>query len=816
MKMTDAQCDALMVDQGLARYDRLVEERGDALNSGPASGRLMGEAVTHLAGAIRDWMASQVGRRGPRGVAYKFLKIPALTPEVVALVAARAVLDATAHSAPYLTVAYTVASHLEDEARLADIQKRAHVRFKEIVKVSRKSTGLSRKRRVLRGMAAKVGLDWPAWQRMEKYHLGTLLIELLIRSTGLIEQVKQVSSKGKSFKTEVLLRPSAKALDWMRSSEEANRLLYPLYLPTTYRPYDWEDQWTGGYSSNIYLRWPLFLVRSDVLRDMTPERMPEVYRAVNSLQRTPWQVNQNVLEMVEYCWSEGLSLGGLPAVDPEELPPKPWAEGERPGDDILKDWKRQAARVYDANARLAAKRGRLSRLLYVAKAYRHQPFYYPYKADFRGRFYPIPGFLSPQGEDVSRGLLEFAEAKPLQPDDEAGRAWLMIHGANCWGEDKVSFADRVAWVERNEAMILAVARDPFEAPQWSDASEPWQFLAFCFEYDAMLDAHGRGVAHMTRLPVGMDGSNNGLQLYSLLLRDPVGAKATNVSPSDVPQDAYAEVAAAVYAKLCEDADSGEEEEQVLARNWLAFVGPSLPRAATKRPVMTLPYGATIYAAREYVEDWYEEELAERGLKRDRPFARSYEHIRYLTGLIWDAIHSVVVGARSAMDWLQKVADICSEAGSPVSWTSPSGFYISQLSTLMEGIRIRTKVGDKIISRKGTAPAEGKISKRAMRNGLPPNFVHGLDAAVLTKTVNAAVAAGITDFAVVHDCYATHCTNAADLARILRRTVADIFAGDVLAEFKTTIEEQLGTALPPLPPYGDLDPSVVRSSLYFFA
>jgi len=55
--------------------------------------------------------------------------------------------------------------------------------------------------------------------------------------------------------------------------------------------------------------------------------------------------------------------------------------------------------------------------------------------DFRGRVYPIPPHLNHIGADLSRGLLEFSEGKPL---GDTGLRWLKIHLANKMGKDKLS------------------------------------------------------------------------------------------------------------------------------------------------------------------------------------------------------------------------------------------------------------------------------------------------------------------------------------------------------------------------------------------
>lgn len=46
-------------------------------------------------------------------------------------------------------------------------------------------------------------------------------------------------------------------------------------------------------------------------------------------------------------------------------------------------------------------------------------------------------------------------------------------------------------------------------------------------------------------PPAQDGSCNGLQHYAALGRDSMGATSVNLSPSDLPQDVYSEVAAQV-------------------------------------------------------------------------------------------------------------------------------------------------------------------------------------------------------------------------------------------------------------------------------
>ena len=60
----------------------------------------------------------------------------------------------------------------------------------------------------------------------------------------------------------------------------------------------------------------------------------------------------------------------------------------------------------------------------VADKFKDEPeFYYPHTLDFRGRAYPLHPHFNHMGSDACRGMLTFADAKPLGPD---GLGWLYV------------------------------------------------------------------------------------------------------------------------------------------------------------------------------------------------------------------------------------------------------------------------------------------------------------------------------------------------------------------------------------------------------
>ena len=106
-------------------------------------------------------------------------------------------------------------------------------------------------------------------------------------------------------------------------------------------------------------------------------------------------------------------------------------------------------------------------------------FYYPHNIDFRGRAYPMHPYLNHLGSDLCRGILEFAEGRPL---GKSGLRWLKIHIANLFagGVDKLSYEGRIAFTENHLDDIFDCTDKPLDGKRWwLHAEDPFQFLAVC-------------------------------------------------------------------------------------------------------------------------------------------------------------------------------------------------------------------------------------------------------------------------------------------------------------------------------------------------
>ena len=159
-----------------------------------------------------------------------------------------------------------------------------------------------------------------------------------------------------------------------------------------------------------------------------------------------------------------------------------------------------------------------------ARDYLNEPnIYFSYQFDFRGRIYPVQQHLNPQGKEEIKALLEFSNGYPIETDEEL--YWFMIHGANCYGFDKLEYDERIVEIEKEEEICL-IAQDPIRYSSfWKDVDSPYLYLAWCFEYNDYINNPNTFRSH---IPIALDGTCSGLQIYGGLLLDEVGAKEVNV------------------------------------------------------------------------------------------------------------------------------------------------------------------------------------------------------------------------------------------------------------------------------------------------
>lgn len=544
------------------------------------------------------------------------------------------------------------------------------------------------------------------------------------------------------------------------------------------------------------------------IKEVEAQDLTIEYECVNALQKTPWQVNVFVLETVRACWDSGQEWIGLPPRDALPISPYPFSrEPKYLNEEELQEFKVFKAKrnaVYTANAKNMSKRIQVERTLQLAEEYaKAENFWFVWQCDFRGRKYPVESFLSPQNADYSKALLEFSRSAVINNGEEA--QWLAIHGANVFGVDKVSLEDREMWAYMNANKAIDVLNDPFSNKWWQEADKPWQALAWCKEWAEYNIARANGESYETRLPCASDGSCNGLQHLSAMLRDLEGGKAVNLTPSDEPQDIYADVAKRATELL-------EEDGSEMAMHLLNI---GICRKLTKRSVMIVPYSGTRHACRDYIMEALEDKCTGNNPWGDDFFEASM----VLSGFVWQAIGDVIVSAFSAMQYIKDVAKLYVDNGIPFTWTTPTNLIVRQFYTDRKSKRIKTHIAGSLVALRYYEDMGDKIDSRKTLSGASPNFVHSLDAAALTMTVHECLKDGILDYAMVHDSYGTHSPNMPRLNQRLREAFVVMYQEhDVLLNLYEDAVVSLpeGTLVPAPPSKGDLDLTQVLQSDYFFA
>ncbi len=534
--------------------------------------------------------------------------------------------------------------------------------------------------------------------------------------------------------------------------------------------------------------------------------LSEEFACLNALQHTAWTINKPVLAVARELWNSGQAWAGLPARDDLPLPEYPFDKDPKQLSEEQYEqfrlWSRKRNDIYSHNNKTVSKRIQVERTLQVAEEYAgYSDFYYVWQNDFRSRKYASSTFLSPQAADWSKAFLIFKHPQPINNWDDA--RWLCIHGANLFGNDKVTLNEREMWAWDYADTAKQIAHDPYNNLDWLEADKPFQFLAWCFEMAGLVR---QGWGFMSHLPVSADGSCNGLQHLSAILRDERGGYATNLIPNNVPQDIYSQVADEAVEKL--KADGSE-----LARKCLAF---GVDRKLTKRPVMIVPYSGTRHACRSYIQEAMKDKIdagAENIFNDD-----CFEASSFLANFIWESISDVIQSASKVMAYVKDISEAYAEAKKHMEWITPTGWVVLQQYNETEKKRIKTHLNGEILKLSYLQDKKNTVNKRRTGLGSSPNFIHSLDAAAMTKTINKAKQHGLYDFAMVHDSYGTHSTHMPMLSNILREEFVNMYeTHDVLDELRSHASRVIGTSDLPYPPTcGNLDISKVLESDYFFA
>lgn len=797
--MNQIELEEEMLDGGRKRALKHIEnneEAGQAYNN-PYAQAVYRRFVQPLAELVEQYCTMTT--RGPKARARMLIR--EMDPMVLAFITVRSILAGVADSENRLTALSTqLGRSVYGEHLLtvfADINPKLY--YTLVNDFERRMTKSERHRMVVfKREAEQAGVKLPVWSTEDCADVGSTLL-YLSRDIGLVAMSQAVLNRKQTLLVDVeddIKGLIAQVTDFVAGGS-------PMVMPCIEPPLDWTSPNHGGFHTEDMRRQSPCCVRGRPFVEDEADIPAMSLRALNRLQRDKWAINSRILDAVDmvskyFDVGEVLSQAEMPKPDRPEWLAEDMGKDAMSPDQLAEfhQWK-VAVREWHTETKIRGVQwGRYYEALRIARKFRGYPLYFVYQFDFRGRMYAMTSGVSPQGSDLQKALLMACDGAPITT--VAGQFWFKMAASARFGNDKGTPMERVQWVDDNHEMFLAIAQNPVDNRQWAEADCPFQFLAWCFEY---ADWRANPAGFRTRLPLGQDGSCNGLQHFSAMLRDSDGGVATNLVPSTLKQDLYGLVA----IRTAELVAAAPDDDQAIAQRWKRH---TLSRSLVKRSVMTLPYGSTRFSCAEFI-------LKEYLKKGSAPEFMLDEYNRassWLSYKVWEAIADVVVKAPEAMKWLQDASDELLQRGDSLpTWKAPNGFVVRQRYNKVESKQINTQLFGNVRIRIKVGAMGPEADKRGHRNGIAPNFVHSCDAAHMHSLICAADEAGLGHLAFIHDDYGALADDVGKLHELIRSTFVDMYVThDPLAEFK-----ELHGIQAELPAKGTLDIQQVKDSYFFF-
>lgn len=528
---------------------------------------------------------------------------------------------------------------------------------------------------------------------------------------------------------------------------KAYEAFYP--LPMRELPQDWI--YKSGVLNGGYRYFQRELIRTNKRAIDYSKYDQKIFDSVNYIQSVPWTVNEEMVRIIgtdlKYPQREDFIKQNYPDPEPCEWEVDLDAEGCKLSEEEIYKLKKHrkvfldAAELYRAERRdlesAIGKYRAVKMALDIAEKYFGDIIYFPHSYDFRGRIYPLPVGLSPQGSDAVKAMLEYAEGEVL---NERGIAWMWAYLATLYGDDKLPFDERVS---RGKELLFI---------NYNDADEPYQFLAHQNEIHKYFDEDDyefKGRVHL-------DACNSGSQFTSAITGDEKGCYATNVIPtinkdgSQTRQDAYMLVADRALSLTIKLIDYEEDKDKLELLEFLKGLLISDGRKICKNPVMVSNYGGTAGGRSEILWNMFRELGVERKWITKK-------NANLFSKIIGESIYGVLNGGKAFEIYIHRMNNVIAKQDKPIKWTTSDGFYVvhvknkelkpRQVSCMLPGSRRSTTILKKGFSQ--------HVSPTKMKSAISPNYIHSLDAELLRGVALRIEEEGVEFTDWIHDSFGCH-------------------------------------------------------------
>lgn len=729
--------------------------------------------------------------------------------------------------------------------------------------------------------AKALGFEWSEWPEDVVRSVGAILISAVYAGcdhfhTQIVPRanenfdVTQVGTKSEQAKTfkERFIGLTDEAQQHLEEHNELLDGLSPLFAPMLTEPNPWHLDSDGPYKD------PALAKLVPMVKHCGPDQkkaikeaqesgqLDQCMEALNLLQSVPYEVNEYVVEAVEWLMDSdnAKKVDSFPTLVKHTVPKRmDKAEFDLLDTDEQIDKYVEREELVKGNREAVANRLNINRHLGEARELLvFDRFHLPHQFDTRSRVYHTSEF-GHHANDYLRGMFMFKNKTEITAENSKFLALQLANtygdGPNKLGLDKKSFDVRQEWVEAHVDEIMEAGFDykaGFEF--WSQADDSCQFLAACRDYAMYCKTVEDGKAYFSGLPIGLDATQSGIQHYAAASLNEADGFLVNLKENSEPQDLYTacmdlanrlidnDITRLEEMDLGDPANDNEEptpevvklRKQLVNAKLLKSPEGKLSRKVVKRNCMTWAYSSRRYGfAKQLQKDWMadlskkvrdpEHPMTEHPFGKDRGHSTSH----YLAGINERAISTVVKSAADGMAFFQKCAAALAEEGKHLKFVTPMGFPMFQYYRTETGTRRQkiwlfdreTRLVDKT-ARASFRCYDESVKRAKSINAVSPNIIHSMDASHLMLTVLTCSANGVRDLMVVHDSFSTTVGNAQTMWDSIRDSFVQLYDGycvytDLLEQVKEQLDDPDNADLPEqIPEKGTLDIHEVKNSPYF--
>lgn len=639
------------------------------------------------------------------------------------------------------------------------------------------------------------GEDYTSWKHIHRLNktkdllkLGHYFVSLFLQEPAAIFE-EDVKDDSYTTNSEKILRVSDNYVESIKD----NLIVHPNTIPMVCKPSTWSEDSFGGFLGNNYEKNDLVVGSFQHQHNLASRE--NLYNAINEINSIKFSINT---ELLDYLNNEGKY--------------------------ILDEYISKENENNVLNAFITLK---------MADIYSKSHFYLNVNCDWRGRIYTNSFFLSYQGSELAKSMIQFYDGEVLT---ETGLRNLKICGTSYFSSklNKSSINYRLNWVKQNMDNIISIDRDLINT-----ASDKIHFTSFCLLMRKIsLDRNC-----IVRTPVFLDATCSGLQHLSAMLKDSqLGALVNLVykTNDDEVSDIYKELVDPTNEAIN---SYGKDK----TKNFKKLSSIKLDRSILKHSIMTQVYNVTINGIYRQLIKKFEKVIIKNNKNpnskgvtkylvpnnKGKLTTLEYIDVYKMAEIIKNISLDVYPSLRKIYNYFLNTTKLLVYLNLPVVWFTPTGLKVTQRYMKAD----KQKVSLSTFGKSRTAVIKNYTNltnKGKQIQSIIPNIIHSLDASHLVSVINKCTNTNLLPVITIHDCFGTHPNKISYLSDVVRNQFVVIYTQyDFLKKYHERVLETIQDnkyiitekdnkkyvlanklyEIPELPSKGDLDIKGVKNAIY---